>query len=330
MKNIFIKVLSSACLTILIFFTTAVELHNGAFAEELAYPYTQTFVISAYYSPLPCQNKYVTGSYEGDIRLNGHGVHGADGTDVYPGMVAAPKTYVFGTKLYIPNIGIVAVHDRGGAIVAAGERGQNYDRLDIWMGYGDEGLKRALGWGKKTVEVTVYGITDAVVEDIEISGYSSDESIPNQCDVDENSSDDSLLTEETTYSNNYVSSSDVTEYDAKLASEISPQFKKNLDSYLTSGLEFGDEGPQVLRLQEELQNMNFYKTEKTGVYDELTVHAVYKFQQSQGIVDDETDTGAGYFGPKTRAAMNEIIGSRNYTLALIAQTSSGDTYVGVQ
>ncbi|MBU0668223.1 hypothetical protein KJ951_03160, partial [Patescibacteria group bacterium] len=48
--------------------------------------YTRTYIISAYYSPLPGQLKYVTGSYQGDIRLNGGGVHGADGTPVYPGM----------------------------------------------------------------------------------------------------------------------------------------------------------------------------------------------------------------------------------------------------
>ena len=42
--------------------------------------YTKTFTISAYYSPLPDQSRYVTGSYEGDIRLNGSGVRSADGT----------------------------------------------------------------------------------------------------------------------------------------------------------------------------------------------------------------------------------------------------------
>lgn len=101
----------------------------------------QTFTITAYYSPLPCQEYYVTGSYEGDKRLNGNGTHGADGTPVYPGMIAAPKSYAFGTKLHVPGVGNVAVHDRGGAIVTSGSQGQAYDRLDIWMGYGDKGLK---------------------------------------------------------------------------------------------------------------------------------------------------------------------------------------------
>ncbi|MFA6991705.1 MAG: peptidoglycan-binding protein [Candidatus Gracilibacteria bacterium] len=327
-KNVLKQVVTDILFILLVVFVTMGESHNGAFAEEGVNPYTQTFVITSYYSPLPCQERYVTGSYEGDIRLNGHGVHGADGTDVYPGMVAAPKTYDFGTKMYIPEIGIVAVHDRGGAIVTAGEKNQNFDRLDIWMGYGDIGLKRALAWGKQTVDVTVYGVTDSVVEDVNIPGYVQEESIPNECDLPD---DNAIITQDTP--NNgaevaYVFTPSVksySEFDAKLAADISPEFKEELDTYLTSGLGFGDDGMEVMRLQEELTRLSFYKVEKSGVYDELTVHAVYKFQQARGIVVDETDKGAGYFGPKTRTAMNKIIGARNYTKALIAQTTKGKT-----
>lgn len=146
----------------------------SAQAQEV-YPYLKTFTISAYYSPLPGQERYATGSYDRDIRLNGNGTNGADGTPVYPGMVAAPKSYPFGMKLEIPGIGITAVHDRGGAIVNAGQRNQNYDRLDIWMGYGDAGLKRALGWGKRVVDVTVHGVDDSIQEQVYLEGYSAAE-----------------------------------------------------------------------------------------------------------------------------------------------------------
>lgn len=143
-------------------------------AEGL-FPYSKTFTISAYYSPLPDQEKYATGSYESDIRLNGNGTNGADGTPVYPGMIAAPKTYPFGTKMDIPGVGLTAVHDRGGAIVPAGHKGEEYDRLDIWMGYGDAGLKRALGWGKRIVDVVVYGVDDSLQESVYLEGYSAAE-----------------------------------------------------------------------------------------------------------------------------------------------------------
>ena len=121
-------------------FETAYADEGSDAGATVTYPYQHTFVISAYYSPLENQKKYVTGSYKGDIRLNGHGVHGADGSDVYPGMIAAPKNYPFGTKLKIPGVGIATVHDRGGAIVNAGQRNQAHDRLDVWMGYGDATL----------------------------------------------------------------------------------------------------------------------------------------------------------------------------------------------
>lgn len=302
------------------------DAHYGAFAEESfdagdAYPYTEPFVISAYYSPLPCQSRYVTGSYEGDIRLNGSGVNGADGTPVYPGMIAAPRTYSFGTKMHIPEVGIVAVHDRGGAIVTAGNRNQAYDRLDIWMGYGDKGLKRALNWGKRTVDVTVYGISDSVIEDIDLYDYSEEEAVPGECTVSPNTlfakSEDDFTVEK---SFEVAESSDDGDYDTKLAM-IDDQFKMESTQYMNQGLGSGSDGDSVVRLQTELKSLNFYRAEVTGVYDDLTAHAVMKFQQSQGIVSGEGTHGAGYFGPKTRGRLNEIIGSRNYTMAVVAQTT---------
>ena len=83
----------SANVAILSFISFPFGLLNQARAKEIDVPdyYVETFIISAYYSPVVEQMKYVTGSYEGDIYLNGGGVHGADGTPVYPGMIAAPK-----------------------------------------------------------------------------------------------------------------------------------------------------------------------------------------------------------------------------------------------
>lgn len=55
----------------------------------------RTFIVTAYYSPLPDQDHYLMGSYEADLRLNGNGTHGASGRPVYVGMLAAPKHYEF-------------------------------------------------------------------------------------------------------------------------------------------------------------------------------------------------------------------------------------------
>ena len=69
----------------------------------------------------------------------------------------------------------------------------------------------------------------------------------------------------------------------------------------------------------------------SGVYDDVTEHAVFKFQQSQGIIASTESFGAGVYGPSTSARLNEIVGSRNYTNVLVAsntndywQTSNGN------
>lgn len=121
-------------------------------AKDAAAPYEQDFILTAYYSPVPDQCCYIKGSEEADKILNGGGTHGADGTVVYPGMVAAPPSYAFGTRISLPGLGVMAVHDRGGAIQEQGKG----DRLDVWAGYGEEGLARALAFGIKHIHGTVY------------------------------------------------------------------------------------------------------------------------------------------------------------------------------
>lgn len=113
-----------------------------AFANENE---TKTFIATAYYSPLPNQENYYRWSYEADKKLNGEWERASDGTPVFVGMIAAPKNYSFGTKIELEWLGVVSVHDRGGAISAK----NGYDRIDIWMGYGDEWLKRTIAWWKR-------------------------------------------------------------------------------------------------------------------------------------------------------------------------------------
>ncbi|MDP2642584.1 MAG: peptidoglycan-binding protein [Candidatus Peregrinibacteria bacterium] len=280
-------------------------------ADGVSYPYTDTFTTSAYYSPLPCQQRYATGSYEADIRLNGRGVRGADGTDVYPGMVAAPKSYPFGTKLYIPGVGIVAVHDRGGAIVDANGDPNRHDRLDIWMGYGDIGLKRALAWGKRNVDVTVYGINNELSEQISLAGYSEEEAKPQSCET-----------------NGVTLAINSSVEKPKVNFAVVETQKETVipsDGSMPVNLYAGANGSAVKALQNELKRLNYYKVEPTGLYDELTAHAVFKFQQAQGIVSVEAETGAGVFGPVTRSRMNGIISLRNYTRLAIESKKQSES-----
>jgi 3D (Asp-Asp-Asp) domain-containing protein len=172
-------------LTISIFFSTTVYATiSSSFWEDTAVNGVQKneditekyFITSWYYSPLPNQKEYVTGSYEWDIKLNGRWVHGASGTWVFAWMLAAPKNYPFGTKIYLEDYWVGAVEDRGGAIVEASEWGYDYDRIDIWMGYGDEWRLRAKNWGKKKIKWTIVSKTEKVsirlkssIEDIYLS-----------------------------------------------------------------------------------------------------------------------------------------------------------------
>lgn len=335
--------------------------------------YVQTFIVSAYYSPLPGQDHYATGSYEADIRLNGNGTNGADGTPVFPGMIAAPNTYSFGTKMYIPGIGITSVHDRGGAILTAGNRGNAYDRLDVWMGSGDKGLKDALTWGKRTVDVLVYGINPDLEEMVYFDVYSTVESVATQIFVPtmEFSSDlyfgtsgekvkkmqtylkewgyltmepdgfygestaeaiyqfqldfeivsgpdelgaghfgvNTRRTFETLIKNPNQTASLLEEKQGEnLLAKYSDLFEEKV--LFDQALGLGDRSEQVTMLQEELSRLGYLRIAPTGYFGETTEHALFKFQQAQGLVLSAADAGAGYMGPQTRSVFNTIIESR--------------------
>jgi peptidoglycan hydrolase-like protein with peptidoglycan-binding domain len=246
-------------------------------------PYSRTFIISAYYSPLPDQAKYVTGSYAGDIRLNGNGTNGADGTPVYPGMIAAPKKYAFGTKMNIPSIGTVAVHDRGGAIVSTGVRGNAYDRLDVWMGYGDIGLQRALKWGKRTVPVTVYGVDTSIKENVILEGYDPNEQIYKP--------------------SNFT------------------QIQQVQTSLFSRQLTLGSNGEDVLKLQQILKDGGYFSGEINGIFDETTRNAVSNFQIDNKIITDKYSFGSGFVGPKTALSlMSTPVKSAHAETDVIANT----------
>lgn len=356
------------------------------------FPYEKTFTITAYYSPVAGQKKYIKGSLEADKRLNGNGTNGADGTPVFPGMIAAPKSIPFGTKMDIPGIGIVSVHDRGGAIVPAGKRGHQYDRLDIWMGSGDEGLNRALNWGKRTVTVMVYGVDSSVEENVDLNSIYTPASVTNSTNTDTTTTPVTKIQYE---SYGYGDSApEIKEIKTRLqeiglfSGDINEKFDENLyqavlqfqiqkkivdgsndfgagyfgtqtrktlaqatpdntftsnnivktanaedsrDSYsekvsyagngltfLETDLKVGDSGQAVIELQTELRKLHLFGLEPTGYYGEVTAHAVFKFQQSQSLVNNKESEGAGIFGPITRATLSNLVDSRIETRQIIA------------
>ena len=104
-------------------------------------------VATAYYSPLPNQKNFYHKSFKKEIEINGKGKT-FSGKPLKEGIVAADlKFFPLGTILYIPGYGIGVVEDTGKAI-----RGR---KIDLFMGYGDDGLARALKWGKREVEIEI-------------------------------------------------------------------------------------------------------------------------------------------------------------------------------
>lgn len=104
-------------------------------------------LITGYYSPLPDQKSYITGSYEDEIKLNWDWVWMASGKKVFTGAIAAPKKYPFWTKIYIEWYGVWIVEDRWWSIID-----DTHTRIDIWMWYGDEWLQRAKNWWSRKVK----------------------------------------------------------------------------------------------------------------------------------------------------------------------------------
>lgn len=132
----------------------------GAFASaanvDLSHCTPKKFKVTAYYSPLLYQEFYYRWNHKDEVILNGEGTHGASGKPVFHGMLAGPESYAFGTKISFPGRWVGEIADRGGAIVEQWERSNaSYDRIDVWVGKGEEGLKRALSFGVQYLDAYV-------------------------------------------------------------------------------------------------------------------------------------------------------------------------------
>lgn len=240
----------------------------------------RSFVVSAYYSPLPDQKIYMRGSYEADVRLNGNGTNGASGKEVFPGMLAAPKTYGFGTKIWLKGIGLGTVHDRGGAIVPAGKRGHAYDRIDVWMGEGEVGLRRALTWGVRTVQGMV--ITPEIEKKL---GPNAKRLTPIEL---------SLLPA----LKNVRLQGPVLAGKGKAVAKVSP-----VDPF--AYLNKNSPAKQVLALRQALADLGYLEGAGKGVWDGDLTDALAAYQVDEKLVPSAKHPLAGTYGPKTRAALKK-------------------------
>lgn len=63
----------------------------------------------------------------------------------------------------------------------------------------------------------------------------------------------------------------------------------------------------IKTVQKLLARVNIYTGPINGLYDEVLIDAIFRFQKANGIVKEKTDDGAGTYGPKTRAMLKALL-----------------------
>lgn len=302
-------------------------------------PYRQEFVVTAYYSPLPNQCCYFRGSYGEDLAFNGEGKRAADGTAVYEGMIAAPPSYSFGTRIDLQGLGVGTVHDRGGRIV---EWSDDIHRIDLWMGRGEEGLARALAWGTRRVSGTVYPLgNDAIpAENLSLDSFPVDIStlaalpktdtflLLQQAEFGENGyasrflqstlKDLGYFAVNTTGEFGAVTQGslsrflrdaglqgDGTKVDEKTAAALTVAMSIKDDNLpdLATGLRRGNRGSDVRQVQKLLRFLGFYRGRTDGIFSASFRDSLIAFQVEKGVIQSSSDQVAGHLGHATREAI---------------------------
>jgi len=300
-------------------------------------PFEQEFLVTAYYSPLPGQCCYVKGGLEADMILNGEGEIAADGTEVYPGMIAAPSRYKFGTRIALPGLGVFEVHDRGGAIQ---ERADGVHRLDIWVGHGEEGLARALSFGLQSFTGTIYPSSGSqpkvsfLFESLplffaRLNPYKpSDGNFlsvrpklgdrgPSVEMLQEhlktagyfNRSVTDLFGEETqrglaAFVRDYQLEEPVDHLTEKTAAYLlAASYRSDARDPVSGYVDKSAAPSVVIEAQRILRFLGYYKGRTDGEYSDELAGTILKFQQDHGLVGTLNDPGAGRIGPITTEAL---------------------------
>jgi len=298
-----------------------------------AEPVEVDFVLTAYYSPEPGQCCYVRGGYEADKVLNGEGARGADGTSVFPGMAAAPADIPFGTRILLPGIGTVGVHDRGGAIrvLNSGEY-----RLDLWAGYGEEGLARALAFGVQRMRGTVYPVgieqpavslaldtLPAAYDRLEPFAVHAGDLLAVQPQLNDRGPSVTLLQEylqrtgyfdrkptgffgpETQqslriFAQDYGLTAPTDQLGEELAAYLqAARDREEAANPVSAFIEQGAAPTVIMEAQRTLRFLGYYAGRTDGTYSDELKQAILRFQQDHGLVGTAQDPGAGRVGPLT-------------------------------
>ena len=218
------------------------------------------FVVTAYYSPLPNQEYYLKWNYEAEKRLNWNWIKWASGKWVFSGMLAWPKNYKFWTKIYLEWLWVWVIEDRWWAIVNAWNRWYKSDRIDVWVWYGDEWLRRAIYWGKRKIKWRI---------------------------IDKNSN--ISLDYKTIDSPNWVTKN--------ITKKIN-SIEKNIKLSLIDNIKIDNQN-DVKFLQDILKKLWLYDWKIDWIYSKIE-DIILKYQVEKYIIKNENDYWAWYFWPKTK------------------------------
>lgn len=299
-------------------------------------PYEQEFVLTAYYSPLPGQCCYVKGGLKADKILNGEGHTAADGTGVYPGMIAAPPNYRFGTVVNLPGLGTFKVHDRGGAIQVLGNGAH---RLDVWAGHGEEGLARALAFGVKRIKGTVYPVgSNQLAVQVDLTSLPTpverleDYKIHSHLYATRTRLDERTLTAKimqdhlrelgyldhpstgyygpmtqealAAFIRDYQLNEDPNVLSERTGAHLLAAVRRKLAGDPVSGNVNSKSKPKrIMEAQRILRFLGYYRGRTDGRYSDQLFAAILKFQQQHYLVGTAQDPGAGQIGPITMRAL---------------------------
>lgn len=326
------------------------------FAARATEAYEQEFTLTAYYSPEPDQCGYVTGGLTADKILNGEGHTTADGSAVAAGMIAAPPSYAFGTRVALPGLGTFTVRDRGGAIQ---ELGSGNHRLDVWVGGGEEGLARALAFGVQHMRGTVYPPgTDQPAEVFDLASLPAPpERLETYCrdrnsiaalraDAGDTSFSVRLLQESlknlgyfrhgitgffgsttsaalTSFIGDFGVDSAADGLTERTAAFLAAAIRRvGARSPVSGYVDAGSSKKHVAQAQRTLRFLGYYRGRTDGVHTQTLADAVLKFQLEQGIVQSAEEAGAGRIGPATLRIL-----SREWNRRLVAKQAEHELVV---
>lgn len=204
-------------------------------------------------------------------------------------MLAAPKKYSFWTKIKLEWLWIWEVSDRWGAIVQAWERNFKYDRIDIWCGYWEKWLQRAMYWGNRKVKWKIVNKSD--------KNSLNMNTIPSPrwtiFNARENPNYNKVILKKLEIEEKIYLSS--TNFTIKKYNTIDNQnlFSKPIKNY-----------KEVKTLQKILIEMKLYSWKIDWEYSNIR-KIILDYQLKNNLINKYSDIWAGNFWPKTRKSLKQ-------------------------